>query len=99
MIPQEAIERLKELSFMFEETPTGAIAEAIESLKKQIPKEPVHMINEKDTKIGNITFKAGTMGYKCQCGQYLRPFQKYCHECSLAQDWSKLSEKYNGSRN
>ena len=38
MNKQEAIERLKALSNMFEEAPSGAIAKAIYALEKQIPK-------------------------------------------------------------
>lgn len=48
MNKQEAIERLKALSNMFEEAPTGAIAEAISALEKQIPKEALNVSRQID---------------------------------------------------
>lgn len=43
---KQEIEKLKALSRMFEEAPTGAIAEAISSLEKQIPKKVYHFLED-----------------------------------------------------
>jgi hypothetical protein len=46
MNKQSAIEKLKTFDSMFEESPTGAIKEAIDALEKQEPKKVYHFLDD-----------------------------------------------------
>lgn len=85
MNKQEAIERLKSLSRMFDEAPTGAIYEAISALEKQIPKKPEFYGDSEDGKL------------LCpSCGEDLWDIKECgyngCPYCLQALDWSGEDE-------
>jgi hypothetical protein len=66
MNKQEAIERLKSLSNMFEEVPTGAIAEAISALEQQltgawIPVDSGRLPRENETILATIKSESKEM--------------------------------------
>lgn len=55
---------------------------------RKTAQKPIYLINDKDIKIGNITFKKGTRGYKCPaCNDFIGYRHKYCHECGKAILW------------
>lgn len=59
----------------------------IEALEKQIAKKPTVLINDKDVKVGCITFRKGVKTYKCTCGCWLTLSQDYCSQCGQKLDW------------
>lgn len=57
----------------------------------RIAEKPIRLINEKDIKLGNITFKKGTKGYKCpKCYTHVGYRHNHCHECGKKIDWSEV---------
>lgn len=80
--PAQSIEKLKAVSRMFDEVPTGAIADSIQALEKQIAKKPIDQENrERDhVRIG-----------KCKSCEkwWVSQFEKYCPGCGQALDWSQ----------
>ena len=61
----------------------------VEALEKQIAKKPTVLINDKDVKVGCITFRKGVKTYKCTCGCWVTLSQDYCVECGQKLDWSE----------
>ena len=62
---------------------------AIEALEKQIAKKPTVLINDKDVKVGCLTFRKGVKTYKCVCGYWITLSQDYCNHCGQKIDWSE----------
>ncbi len=61
---------------------------AIETLETKIKIRPIKITNKNDVRIGNITFKKGTTGYKCPvCGRIIIYGDKYCKDCGQAILW------------
>ena len=84
MNKQEAIEKLKALSRMFEEVLTGAIAEAISALETQIPNKP---------KEGSRAVIVGIDGANCSvCGGLIFMPSEFCGHCGQAIDWRNEDE-------
>ena len=59
---------------------------------KQIAKKPTVLINDKDIKVGCVTFRKGVKTYKCVCGCWITLSQDYCIHCGQKQDWSVLED-------
>lgn len=75
------IEKLKALSNMFEEAPTGAIVNAIKALERMMPKKPVKHIRELDLSHADqcpVCNFIVSREYKCN----------YCPDCGQAIDHS-----------
>ena len=98
MNKQEAIERLKSLSRMFDEAPTGAISEAISALEKQIPKKPIEEEKQYSEDYG---FNSDILCPVCNnyIGYYTEAmckpeYMQYCNECGqrIDNDWSGEDE-------
>ena len=62
---------------------------AIDALEKQIAKKPTVLINDKDVKVGCITFRKGVKTYKCTCGCWLTLSQDYCPKCGQKLLWEE----------
>lgn len=61
---------------------------AIETLETKIKIEPIKITNKNDVRIGNVTFKKGTQGYKCPiCGRLIIYGDKYCKDCGQGILW------------
>ena len=63
---------------------------AIEALEKQIAKKPTVLINDKDVKIGCVTFRKGVKTYKCNCGCWVTLSQDYCSQCGQKLYWNEV---------
>ena len=61
----------------------------IKALEKQIAKKPTVLINDKDVKVGCLTFRKGVKTYKCVCGYWITLSQDYCNHCGQKIDWSE----------
>ena len=59
---------------------------------KQKAKKPTVLINDKDIKVGCVTFRKGVKTYKCVCGCWITLSQDYCNHCGQKQDWSVLED-------
>ena len=59
----------------------------IEGLEKQIAMKPTVLINDKDVKVGCVTFRKGVKTYKCVCGYWVTLSQDYCSRCGQKIDW------------
>ena len=62
----------------------------LEAREKQVAKKPKVLINDKDVKVGCVTFRKGVKTYKCVCGYWITLSQKYCNECGQKLDWSEV---------
>ena len=62
----------------------------IKALEKQITKKPTVLINDKDVKIGCVTFRKGVKTYKCNCGCWVTLSQDYCSQCGQKLDWNEV---------
>ena len=62
---------------------------AEKALEKQIAKKPTVLINDKDVKVGCVTFRKGVKTYKCVCGYWVTLSQDYCNHCGQKIDWSE----------
>ena len=63
---------------------------AIEALEKQIAKKPTVLINDKDVKVGCMTFRKGVKTYKCNCGCWVILSQDYCSQCGQKLYWNEV---------
>jgi hypothetical protein len=62
----------------------------IDALEKHIPKKPTSINHDKDIKIGEAIWKAGTTVYKCPCcGSFISEAYKYCNICGQSIDWKR----------
>ena len=62
---------------------------AQKAMEKQMPKKPTANRRNVDTKIGNVTFKAGVEVYLCpNCNEWVSKLYKCCDICGQALDWS-----------
>ncbi len=59
---------------------------AEKALEKQIAKKPTVLINDKDVKVGCVTFRKGVKTYKCTCGCWVTLSQNYCSQCGQKLD-------------
>ena len=59
----------------------------IEGLEKQIAMKPTVLLNDKDVKVGCVTFRKGVKTYKCVCGYWVTLSQDYCSRCGQKIDW------------
>ena len=59
---------------------------------KQVAKKPTVQVNDKDVKIGHITFRKGVKTYKCVCGYWITLSQDYCNHCGQKLDWSEADD-------
>ena len=64
----------------------------VEALEKQIAKKPTVLINDKDVKVGCVTFRKGVKTYKCTCGCWVTLSQDYCSRCGQKLDWSEYND-------
>ena len=62
----------------------------IKALEKQIAKKPTVLINDKDVKIGCVTFRKGVKTYKCNCGCWVTLSQDYCSQCGQKLYWNEV---------
>ena len=62
----------------------------IKALEKQIAKKPIVLINDKDVKVGCVTFRKGVKTYKCTCGCWLTLSQDYCSQCGQKLYWNEV---------
>ena len=62
----------------------------IKALEKQITKKPTVLINDKDVKIGCVTFRKGVKTYKCNCGCWVTLSQDYCSQCGQKLYWNEV---------
>jgi hypothetical protein len=62
----------------------------IEGVEKQVAKKPKILINDKDVKVGCVTFRKGVKTYKCICGCWVTLSQDYCSQCGQKIDWSEV---------
>jgi hypothetical protein len=65
----------------------------LKALKRLTIKKPKVVVNDKDFKIGNITFKKGTKRYTCECGNFINYSYKYCPYCGCLINW-EVEMKY-----
>lgn len=64
--------------------------EVANRLEKQVAKKPKVLINDKDVKVGCVTFRKGVKTYKCICGCWITLSQDYCNCCGQKLDWSEV---------
>lgn len=68
----------------------GTVEECREAMERQIPRKPKREVWEKDLKLGNVTFKAGTKVYLCpSCEKGITGADGHCRWCGQAIDWSE----------
>ena len=68
----------------------GTDEECREAMERQIPRKPKREVWEKDLKLGNVTFKAGTKVYLCpSCEKGITGADGHCRWCGQAIDWSE----------
>jgi hypothetical protein len=84
----EAIESLKALDKMFEESPSGAIEKAIEALEKQIPKKVYHFLEDDtfETTCCGIDITNEEYTYCPCCGQLLGEVEEVEEEGGIADE-------------
>lgn len=69
----------------------GTVEECRETMERQKMKKPKREIRDRDLKIGNVTFRAGTTVYLCHsCKKGITGSDDYCRWCGQSIDWSGI---------
>lgn len=67
----------------------GTAEECREAVERKTPQKPKREVLDKDLKIGNVAFKAGTQVYLCpSCEKGITGSDAHCRWCGQAIDWS-----------
>lgn len=72
----------------------GTLEECREAVERKMPQKPKRKVLDKDLKIGNVTFKAGTRAYLCpSCGKGITGSDVHCRWCGQAILWESDDER------
>lgn len=68
----------------------GTAEECREAMERKMPQKPKRKVLDKDLKIGNVVFKAGTRVYLCpSCEKGITGSDAHCRWCGQAILWEK----------